>query len=76
MSASLLPLLLAVPLLAAGLLVVVRHRLVQRVVLLAVPAGSLVLALALLQVHRSEPVLAHAVGGLALINIAVATLWS
>src|SRR5690554_5408727 len=65
MTASLLPLLLAVPLLAAGVLVIVRHRVVQRVVLLGVPAASLVLSLALLQVHRSDPVLAHQVGAFA-----------
>ncbi len=62
MTAPFLPLLLAVPLLAAGLLVVVRHRVVQRVVLLAVPAASLAFAVALLQRHRDEPVLAHQVG--------------
>ena len=65
MIAPLLPLLLAVPLLAAGVLVVVRHRLVQRLVLVAVPAATLVLSLVLLQVHRDEPVLAHQVGAFA-----------
>ncbi|WP_122263576.1 proton-conducting transporter membrane subunit [Ornithinimicrobium cerasi] len=65
MNPALLPLLLAVPLLAAGLLVIVRSRGVQRVVVLAVPAGTLVMAVLLLLEHRSVPVLAHQVGAFA-----------
>lgn len=62
MSPALLPLLLALPLLSAGLLVIVRARAVQRAVMLAVPAGTLIMAVLLLLEHRDVPVLAHQVG--------------
>ena len=65
MNPAVLPLLLAVPLLCAGLLVLVRHRLVQRTVMLGVPAGTLITAVLLLLHHRTEPVLAHQVGAFA-----------
>lgn len=64
MSAA-LPLFLAVPLLAAGVLVLVRHRHAQRAVMLAVPAATLLGSVLLLLRHRTEPVLAHHVGGFA-----------
>ncbi len=62
-SASMLPLFAAVPLLAAGLTVVVHHRGVNRGLLLAVPVLSTLGGLLLLLEHRSTPVLAHGVGG-------------
>ena len=65
MNPAVLPLLLAVPLLAAGLLLVVRHRVLQRVLLLGIPAATLVVSVLLLLEHRTEPVLAHHVGAFA-----------
>lgn len=58
-----LPLLMGGPLLLAGLLVVVRHALLERLLLLAVPLVSLSAGVILLLQHRSEPVLVHHVGG-------------
>ncbi|WP_226344231.1 proton-conducting transporter transmembrane domain-containing protein [Agilicoccus flavus] len=60
--AALLPLLVAVPLLAAGVTVVVRVAAVQRALLVGVPAATAVAGLALLRAHAATPVLADAVG--------------
>ncbi len=59
---QLLPLFVAVPLAAAGLLVVLRGPLPERAVLIAVPMASGLGGLSLLLTHVSTPVLAHAVG--------------
>lgn len=63
MDAALLPLFAAVPLLAAGLTVIVRRVVLDRVLLVGVPAATALGGAALLVVHRTEPVLAHHVGG-------------
>ncbi|MFC7374814.1 MULTISPECIES: proton-conducting transporter membrane subunit [unclassified Brachybacterium] len=60
---SLLPLFVVIPLLGAAALVLVRRHLVESVLLIAVPVISGVGAIWLLAYHRSEPVVAHAVGG-------------
>lgn len=63
MSALLLPLLAAVPVMAAALSAMVPWRVLGRVLTLAVPAVTAAAGLALLVHHRSEPVLATQVGG-------------
>lgn len=62
MNAALLPLFVAVPLLAAGLLVVFRHRLVDRVAMVGVPLASALAGAWLIAGHASEPAIAHQVG--------------
>ncbi len=63
MTAAWLPLFAVVPLLAAGLTVVLRHRLLDRILLIGLPAMSGALGVVLLLEHRQTPVLAHHVGG-------------
>ncbi len=62
MTHSLLPLFIAVPLLATGVLVVARNRWLQHALLIAVPALSAVGGAALLVFHQTTPVLAHSIG--------------
>jgi multicomponent Na+:H+ antiporter subunit D len=59
---SLLPLFVAVPLLFAGLSVVLRRRVLDRILILAVPVLVLIAAAALMAYHRDVPVLASAIG--------------
>lgn len=63
MNAALLPLLAVVPLLAAGVTVLVRHRTLDRVLLVALPLAVSAAGGWLVVVHRDEPVLAHNVAG-------------
>ena len=63
MIASLLPLFVAVPLVAAAVLIVVRNAIVQRVLLVAIPLAVSVAGFALLVWHTTTPVVAHQVGG-------------
>lgn len=63
MRADLLPLLMAGPLLLSALVVMVPHKALERVLLVAVPAVSLAAGVALLLQHRTEPVIVHQVGG-------------
>ena len=63
MSADLLPLLMGGPLLLAGLLVMWPHKILERVLLLTVPVVSILAGVSLLLQHRTEPVIAHQVGG-------------
>lgn len=63
MIASLLPLLMVVPLAMAALTVIVRGRTIDRILLLVVPFGSSAAGIVLTVVHRSQPVLAHQFGG-------------
>lgn len=63
MSASLLPLLVAVPLLASAITVVARQRLLGRILLAGVPALTCLAGVLLLLEHQHTPVLAHAIGG-------------
>lgn len=63
MSPDLLPLFAVVPLLAAGLTVLVRTPWVERVLLVGVPVATMLGGLGLLATHRDTPVLAHQVGG-------------
>jgi len=60
---SLLPLLVAVPLIASGLLVILRHPVVARVVMIGVPVLSAIGGVVLLDVHTRIPVVAEQVGG-------------
>lgn len=60
---ALLPLFVAVPLLGAGLLVLLRRHWLERAVMIAVPVAVGVGAGALLAAHQSVPVISHAVGG-------------
>ncbi|QCU77676.1 monovalent cation/H+ antiporter subunit D family protein [Citricoccus sp. SGAir0253] len=60
--ASWLPMFVAVPLLLAGVSVVLRRRSVDRVLMVAVPVLALAGAVALLAHHRRVPVLADAIG--------------
>ena len=60
---ALLPLFVALPLLSAGLLVVLRGPLLGRIVLLGVPAASALGGLVLLDVHTRVPVLSDRIGG-------------
>lgn len=63
MIAPLLPLFVAVPLLCAGLLLLVRNPVVGRVVLVGVPLASAFGGLALLVAHTRVPVLSDSIGG-------------
>ncbi len=62
MTGDLLPLFVAVPLIAAALAVLTRRTAVQRIVLIGVPAAVCVAGVLLLLEHRSTPVIAHNVG--------------
>lgn len=59
----LLPLLMGGPLLLAGVVTVVHSRVLERLLLVAVPLTSLLTGLVLLGQHADEPVIAHHVGG-------------
>ncbi|NUL46273.1 monovalent cation/H+ antiporter subunit D family protein [Cellulosimicrobium funkei] len=59
---SLLPLFVVVPLLFAGISVVLRRRMLDRILIIAVPVLVLVAAVALMVHHRDTPVLASAIG--------------
>ncbi|HHT11953.1 MAG TPA: monovalent cation/H+ antiporter subunit D family protein [Propionibacterium sp.] len=59
---ALLTMFVAVPLLSAGLLVVIRNHAVARALLLVVPAASAIGGGLLVAAHGSTPVLAHTVG--------------
>jgi multicomponent Na+:H+ antiporter subunit D len=61
-NSALLLLLVAVPLAAAALAVLVRVSAVQRALLVSVPAASAVAGGVLVLVHRTEPVIAHNTG--------------
>lgn len=63
MNAALLPLIAVVPLLAAGLCVVIRRATVERVLMLSIPLATTLAGAALLPVHADTPVVAHHVGG-------------
>ena len=63
MTAQLLPLLAAIPVMAAALTAMLPWRAVGRIVALAVPAATAAAGLALLLHHHSRPVLATQVGG-------------
>lgn len=59
---SLLALFVAVPLLCAGLSVILRQRVVDRILLVGVPVLAIAGAVALMLFHREVPVLASAIG--------------
>src|SRR5690606_9571746 len=59
---SLLALFVAVPLLGAGLSVILRRRVVDRVLLVGVPALAVAGSVALMLFHRETPVVATAIG--------------
>ena len=63
MTAQLLPLLAAIPVMAAAVTAILPSRIAGRLVTLSIPAATAVAGLALLAAHRSEPVIATAVGG-------------
>lgn len=62
MTAPWLPLLAIIPLLAAAITIVARGRALDRVLLVAVPVGTMVAGIVLSVLHRTYPVLAHQVG--------------
>lgn len=62
MSDALLPLLFVVPMVVAATTVLVRHELIQRFLLLAVPVWSVTCGVYLLALHQSTPAIAHAIG--------------
>ena len=62
-TAALLPLIAVLPIAAAALAVLVRHRTVQRVLLIGIPVLTALAAVDLLRTHASTPVLADNVGG-------------
>ncbi len=62
MNPALLPLLAGLPLLAAGVTVVVRRAVLDRLLIVGVPLATALAGVALVGVHRSEPVIAHNVG--------------
>ncbi|MDO5533763.1 MAG: monovalent cation/H+ antiporter subunit D family protein [Propionibacteriaceae bacterium] len=62
---ALLPLFAAIPLLCAGLTVLVRRAVVERILMIGVPLASAACAAGLALHHRSEPVIAHNVGAFA-----------
>lgn len=62
MNAALLPLLAAVPLLAAAITVIIRLRFLDRLLMLAVPGASAAAGVYLVLFHVDEPVIAHSVG--------------
>ncbi|WP_313815901.1 proton-conducting transporter membrane subunit [Citricoccus sp.] len=59
---SLLPLFVAVPLLFAGISVILRRRVLDRILIIAVPVLVLASAVALMVHHQNAPVLASAIG--------------
>lgn len=63
MTALLLPLLAAIPVMAAAVTAILPSRQAGRLVALAVPAATAVAGVVLLVLHRSEPVIAASVGG-------------
>lgn len=63
MNAANLALFAALPLLAAGLTVIVRHPVLDRVLLIGVPLAVAAAGAWLIGVHQSTPVLAHNVAG-------------
>lgn len=63
MNSSLLLLLVAIPLLASALSVLITSRTFDRILLFAVPSFVGAAAIGLLILHRTEPVVAHSVGG-------------
>lgn len=65
MIAALLPLFVAVPLAAAGLVVIVRRASIERAALVAIPAATTIAGACLLAFHTGTPVLAHHVGSFA-----------
>jgi multicomponent Na+:H+ antiporter subunit D len=62
-TALLLPLLAAIPVMAAAVTAILPSRQAGRLVALAVPAATAVAGVVLLVLHRSEPVIAASVGG-------------
>lgn len=73
MRPELLPLLAVVPLLLVGLTTIVRVKLLDRLLLLATPLGTMLAGILLLLQHRETPVIAHSVGnyleGLAIVFV-------
>ncbi len=64
-AASLLALFVAVPLIGAGLSVMVRRTMLDRILLIAIPAAAVAAGIALMLHHRDVPVLATAIGDFA-----------
>ena len=62
MNSAILPLFVAVPLLSAGVTVLLRGPVVQRMTLLLVSSATLLGGVALLVFHRGTPALAHSIG--------------
>ena len=62
MNSAILPLFVAVPLLSAGVTVLLRGSVVQRIVLLLVSSATLIGGAALLVFHQNTPALAHSIG--------------
>lgn len=62
MTHSYLPLLAALPLLTVGITAILRFRILDRLLLLAVPIFTIVGGVLLMIEHQSEPVIAHSVG--------------
>ena len=62
MNSAMLPLFVAVPLLSAGVTVLLRGPVVQRIVLLLVSSATLIGGAALLVFHQNTPALAHSIG--------------
>ena len=62
MNSAILPLFVAVPLLSAGVTVLLRGPVVQRIVLLLVSSATLIGGAALLVFHQNTPALAHSIG--------------
>lgn len=65
MNPALLLLFVAVPLLAAAVAVLLRRPVLDRALMIGVPAATAAAGVALIGVHASEPVLAHNVGSFA-----------
>ena len=63
MNSALLLLIIAIPLGASALSTIVRSRLLDRILLIGIPALITAAGLYLLAVHIREPVIAHSVGG-------------
>lgn len=63
MNSALLLLIIAIPLGASALSTIVRSRLLDRILLIGIPALITAAGLYLLAVHTREPVIAHSVGG-------------
>lgn len=62
MSSSYLPLLATIPLLMVGITAILRFKVLDRLLLLAVPVLTMAGGLLLLERHRTDPVIAHHVG--------------